>query len=291
MNQTVPFDDPRVLRLSADLLLVEDWALVLESQGLPQRVEPRDELWALIVAAGSEARAQEVLARWDAENAPEPLPAAEPDYGPSLLGPLLALLLLGAFLLTGERDDSATFFARGSADAAAILRGAWWRCATALTLHADVEHVGGNAFTGGALIAALARRLGPGAAAWIALLAGALGNVLTALVWRRHFTSVGASTAVFGLVGALAGVQFAAKTAGRARRFLSLGAALALLAMLGTSEHADLLAHLFGLACGLALGAVAVRALPEPPQRSPLQPALSALALTAVLGCWLLALR
>jgi membrane associated rhomboid family serine protease len=281
----------RVVRLSPDVLQVEEWALVLESQGLSGRAEPRGEQWALVVPAALEAQAHELLARWEAENAPQPAPAPEPDYGPSFIGPLFALLLLVFFALTGERDDRAIWFVRGSADAAAILRGDWFRCATALTLHADVEHVAGNAFTGGVLLAVLSRRLGPAAAAWIALATGVAGNALTALSWRAHFSSVGASTAVFGMIGALAGAQFTAPPGRRARRFVSLGAALSLLAMLGTGEHADLLSHAFGLACGLALGASFARLLRAPPRRSALQPVLAALALAPVAACWFLALR
>src|SRR5438034_425376 len=77
---------------------------------------------------------------------------------------------------------------------------------------------------------------------------------------RRDFVSIGASTAVFGALGALA-----AFPQHRRRAWVPLGAGLALLAFLGTSKRADLAGHLCGFVAGLLLGAVASRL---PPLRS-----------------------
>jgi rhomboid protease GluP len=147
-------------------------------------------------------------------------------------------------------------------------------------------------------LTALAHRLGPAASAWVTLAAGVLGNALTALAHRSGFISVGASTAVFGALGALAGAQIASHSApgagsqrGRARAWVSLAASAALLGLLGTGQRADLLAHLFGMLCGLGLGLFAALALRAPPRRSALQPLLAAATVPALAACWWLALR
>ena len=284
-------EEPRVVRQAPEALLLEESALALASQAIPHELQPREGGWALLVPASLEAAALPVLALFDEENRRAPAPEPEPTYGLSLLAPLFALFLLGCFAVTGERDPAAVWFVRGSADAAAIVHGAWWRCATALTLHEGLEHVGGNAFLGALLLAALTRRLGPAAALWVSFLAGVAGNALTALAWRSHFNSIGASTAVFGALGALAAVALFARAVKPMRRLIGIGAALGLLAMLGTGEHADVLAHAFGLLCGLGFGAVAVRLLPRPPARTLLQPALALLVPVALALCWMRALR
>jgi membrane associated rhomboid family serine protease len=69
--------------------------------------------------------------------------------------------------------------------------------------------------------------------------------------------SVGASTAIFGAVGVLAalGVGRHRRLGLAGRRALTpIAAGLALLAMLGTSERADLSGHIFGLLAGILLG-------------------------------------
>src|SRR5437867_1986470 len=72
-----------------------------------------------------------------------------------------------------------------------------------------------------------------------------------------------------------------------ARKLWMVGAAsLALLALLGTSPGSDLLAHLFGLLLGGALGLAAAPALRRP-LRPPVQWALAVAVLAAVVGAWL----
>jgi hypothetical protein len=68
-----------------------------------------------------------------------------------------------------------------------------------------------------------------------------------------------------------------------------VAASLALLALLGTSPGSDLLAHLFGLLLGGALGLAAAPALPRL-LRPPAQWALAVAVLAVVVGAWLRAL-
>src|SRR5205823_3241225 len=100
------------------------------------------------------ARGGEALDAFDEENRPV---AATPlvEYGDSWLGPIAAFALVAFFFVTGERSDN-RWFALGSADAARMHGGEWWRALTALTLHADLAHVASNAFAAALLFDAVA---------------------------------------------------------------------------------------------------------------------------------------
>jgi rhomboid protease GluP len=151
------------------------------------------------------------------------------------------------------------WFQVGTADADLILGGEWWRTITALTLHADLAHVLGNAFFFAIFGTAVCRSLGPGLGSCLMLASGVLGNAITAVIQGPLHSSVGASTAIFGAIGVLAGVQIARwrrPQSGRRTRWLPLAAALGLLAMIGMSERADLAAHASGLVAGIPLGFV-----------------------------------
>jgi len=254
-------------------------SVVLEAMGIAHQVQPTpDGRWALVVDDGDAPAAEAALAAWEVENASRPELLARPDYGRSLAGAAAGLAIL-AFALHVDLRPAGSLFERGSADAARMLQGEWWRAATALTLHVDLAHVAANALAIGIFLGAVARRIGPALATWLALAAGVAGNVLTALVARGGHVSIGASTAVFGALGTLSALQVP-----RRRAWLTLGAGVALLGFLGTGAHADLLAHLFGFAAGVAEG-LAVRRM-TPPPRSLRQPAIALLAVAPIVLAW-----
>src|SRR2546422_127900 len=149
----------------------------------------------------------------------------------------------------------------------------------------------GNAAARVVLVGAVSRELGPGLGLWLVLLAGAGGNALTAVAHSAHHASVGASTAIFGAIGILATTRVVARgRGGRAARkpWVVLAACLALLALLGTSPDADILAHLFGLLVGGVLGLAAGLALPRAPRPS-VQWMLALAGLGALVASWLCA--
>jgi membrane associated rhomboid family serine protease len=173
-----------------------------------------------------------------------------------------------------------------------MMAGEWWRTVTALTLHADAPHLLGNAVPSALFVTAVCQRLGPGLGLWLLLLAGAGGNALTAAVYGGGHSSVGASTAIFGALGILAALRiFAPGPGGRtsAKWWMVVAASLALLAFVGTGPNADLLAHVFGLLAGAALGAGAALTIRWMPP-APVQWLLMAAAGAAVWGAWRLAL-
>ena len=264
-----------------------DLSLVLEQEGIPhelRRVE--DAHWALQIDEQDAARAEAAIAAFEQEN---PLEVRRPEVihpitGAVASGVAFSLALVAMYVRTGPESSGSPWFQRGGADAAAILRGEWWRAVTALTLHADAAHVAGNAVLGGLLLALLARSVGPGLASALMLLSGVAGTFAPAAIIRHEFVSIGASTAVFGAVGALAALPR------RSRRvWMPVVGGLALLALLGTSKRADVAGHLCGFISGVLAGA-AVSHLP--PLRNRAAQALLAVAAACVpVAAWLAAFR
>ena len=143
----------------------------------------------------------------------------------------------------------------GRSSASAITDGHFYRAVTALTLHADLKHLLSNIFFGGIAVFSLATLVGTGYSWSMFLVSGFFGNVLNAYFYGSAHNSIGASTAVFGVVGVLAGLQFFSRFRERKTyAWVPFAAAVGLLAMLGSSEKTDIMAHLFGFVSGIPLG-------------------------------------
>lgn len=276
------------IRIAPTSSQADEWALVLTAAGIPNIVEPGAGGWAVLAAADDMARAHAALAAYDEERRGEAqrTPEAFEPY-PWMSGVAVGLLLLWLFSVTSGRP----WFEHGAAAAGRIVTGEVWRAVTALTLHADVIHVTGNALAVAVLLPPLVQRFGAGCALLLLLLAGALGNVLAAMTHDARHVAVGASTAIFGAVGVLVALRLVPGEAPGSRKLWTAPVAgVLLLAILGAARGADLTAHAFGFAMGVALGfaaGIAVRRRPRPA----VQWTLGALTAIAVLVCWRLALR
>jgi rhomboid protease GluP len=233
---------------------------------------PRFSLWS---EPGASGRIATEIAAYESEQAlPRPLPPDLPDHPPGFLPAALWTLALTATFVGQTRDPELgrQWINRGEA---VFQGGEWWRPFTALFLHADLEHLLGNLLSGLIFTMFLARTIGPWRAWGLTLLAGTLGNLAAAwLRLGREVSSLGASTAVFGALGLLAGCGIVQARRGARRGgvwpvAVPLVAGLVLLAWLGSGgERTDILAHLAGFACGLLLGLPAGRlpsAQPVPP--------------------------
>jgi len=290
-------DPMEIVRLAPDRRTAEEWVLVLVAEGIEAGLVAAEGGVAVTANRADVASGRRLLEAWERENSAARAEAETPpppEWGPTSLGVILGAALVLFFLHTGARNPDLVWFARGSAHSGLILRGEYWRTVTALTLHADLVHVATNAVACALFVTALARALGPGVASALLVVAGASANALTALVRGPGHDSLGASTAVFAAVGALASLGVARRRRGRRSRrwqdFAPLAAGLGLLAMLGTAPDADVWAHVFGLACGALLGGGAAWLVRRPPH--PLaQGAWAAVAAAAVIAAWLRALR
>lgn len=277
-----------LLRLSSDFRRAMDLSVVLDQEGIPHEVRRiEDARWALQIDEEDATRAEAAIAAFEQENPPEvrrPAGVVHPTTGALASGVAFALALVAIYIRTGPESPGSPWFERGSADAAAILRGEWWRSVTALTLHADAGHVAGNAVLGGLLLALLARSVGPGVGSVLMLLSGVGGTFAAAALIRHDFVSIGASTAVFGALGVLAALPRESR-----RVWMPVIGGLALLALLGTSKRADVAGHLCGFVSGVLAGAV-VSWLP--PLRNRLAQAVLAVAAACVpVAAWVVAFR
>ena len=239
-------------RDNPDKALLRAWSLVLSSRRFLNRTEGGR---LLVAPALAPLAVREILA-YEGENRPRVTPEPLPDNS------WVSLLVVGLFVVATVWLDSRglgrsmAWHMAGRADAGLILSGQWWRCVTALFLHADAGHLLANAGALAVLASLLARRIGSGLTWGLFVLTGSLGNAVNAWAQAPDHLSVGASTGVFGLIGVLAG---GAGRTGRDSRWqillLAFGFAFSLLAMLGAGEErVDLGAHLFGLCCGLPFG-------------------------------------
>lgn len=261
-------------------------ALVLVAVGIPCQLREDWEGVSLIVHADDVLRAQWELDSYREENRRAPLVTTAQRLGlligpgvddapggervlpsPPLLGVIgYALVLLAGFGAQNRRPLGLDWTQLGAVDASAVLDGEVWRAMTALTLHADLGHLLGNLVFGGVCGLLVGRQFGTGLA-WLALLlAGTLGNLLNALLQDPGHVAVGASTAVFGGLGFLAG---AAQTARELRwrqglrRWSPVAAGIMLVAFLGVGgERTDVGGHVAGFVAGVGLG-LAAAYLPE----------------------------
>ncbi len=248
----------------------ESWSLVLAADGIAHRVFAAQGQWCLELAAADRARAEAAIADWErerAERAAAPAPQPVPEVV-TQAGVWLGLALLAFHAWTGPWQEGNPWFERGAANARLIVDGELWRTVTALTLHSDVTHAVGNAFSCAVFGGLLMRRYGAGLGALLLLLTGALGNWLTAEWQRAHYV-----------------VRRRRLRLRWDRVWLPLAGGIGLLAMLGTGRGSDLTAHVLGLASGVALGVPVALRVTEPPRRVA-QAALASLALLAVALCW-----
>jgi len=277
---------------------VREWALVLSSMGITHVVRDAPPGWVILVSGGDRERAVEAIHLYETENQNWP-PKRQREllpYARSLAAPLVMSLLVIFYAVTGPARSGSIWFAQGTASSERILAGEVWRAVTALTLHADMLHVLGNALSGSIFLSAVNRRLGDGRGPLVVLVAGALGNAMNAVWHRTSHLSIGASTAVFAAVGILVATQLSIdRRAGPhtlLERMAPIVGGLALLGMLGASPHSDLLAHLFGLGAGIVVGLVTALAVRKSKQSSAaVQLAYVAAAAVLIVASWTLALH
>ncbi|MGC3996266.1 MAG: rhomboid family intramembrane serine protease [Anaeromyxobacter sp.] len=174
---------------------------------------------------------------------------------------LLAAACLGAFAwlqAQGGSTDPVTLLRWGALAREPVwFEGQGWRLLTATFLHAGFIHLACNLGFGLPWCALLERGIGHGRFAALWLACAVAGSALS-LLGGRADVSVGASGALFGVIGAVLGMQ--RRHAGGWRPFLAhrgVRAVLVNLLLLGVAGlwlPIDNLAHLGGLVTGAAAG-------------------------------------
>ena len=177
-----------------------------------------------------------------------------------------ALWMISLILAFRWQHSSPSITDRFSSSSIALIgHGDWWRPFTALFLHADAPHLIGNLLSGLFFGTLVARSIGPWRGWALILACGTIGNFLTSVVtWPESFTSIGASTAVFGALGILSGLGFSYMLRVRmklpwAKTAAPVLAGIILLGWLGGGSetgNTDVLGHVFGFGSGLTAGIV-----------------------------------
>jgi len=241
-----------------DLKAAELYNLVLASQGMAVEVEKQEDYFNLVVAEELEAKALGIIELFLLENL-TPAITFRKVVPRKVSGPLCAALVLlfihlGVSFMGKERELVLEY----GSSALYILQGEFYRVATALFLHADLEHLLGNIV--GILIFGIpvSTRTGTWPGLLMLLIAGMAGNFATAYLYRTAHLSIGASTSVMGAAGILTFFQVVDKALSWGmdfKIFLPLGAGAALLGMLSSGEDTDIMAHFMGFVSGMVLGA------------------------------------
>jgi len=272
---------------------IHEAALVLDAMGIENMIQSHSQRWGLLVAEEDQASAHHQLQSYWLENQPGselPVDARIIDSGwPGVVGYMFVIWLVPALSSFTQLD----FRSLGRLDAVAVTSGEWWRTATALTLHADIAHIGANSLFGCVFGLFVGRYLGSGFGWLLVLLCGCIANLLNAFVQPGQFLSIGASTATFaalGIVPAFGWRRGFFRGRGFTRGFAPIFAAIALLAYTGFgAENVDALGHIFGFAAGIAMGLLVARRDPSRLTQADQQRAGIA-ALAIIVTAWLFAL-
>lgn len=235
--------------------------LVLASEGIGfEFTQISLSLIDISVEETDKERALNALALYLEEN--EPADQTDPfidKFNRTTSGLFVSILLLLVHFKIDNPAYHQDIVDKYGASAELILKGEVYRCTTALFLHGDHMHLLGNmvgiAFFCTAVISIMGNGLG-----WLMIVcSGITGNAINALFYQGQHVSIGSSTAVFGSIGILAAYRCTRHLKEKGfhihmKALLPMGAGFALLGFLGSSEHSDVTAHLFGYFAGSVFG-------------------------------------
>ena len=239
----------------------DTFGLVLLSSGIQHEIQAGEKGWALWVAEDALEAAESLLKTYLDENKNFKTTHETPltTYRKTWSGAWGVFVLLTWHIAVTMGHDAGMFHRLYGSSARHVVSGEWYRCATALLLHADSMHLAGNLVWTAIFATAVCSITGWGVGWLLILVSGISGNLINAYVYEYGHNSIGASTAVFGALGLLSSYQFLKNIRTLSSRFqilLPLGAGLALLAFTGSSSHTDIMAHLFGFLSGVFIGLV-----------------------------------
>ena len=234
-----------------------DWSLVLISQGIEAVVEHSELGWTLLVEPQDHSRALDVLRQYQLENRgwswrqKLSWPEITFNWGAAAWCFLLALF--------HSMDAAAGFGLRGAGvrDPVLVQNGSWWRLFTATMLHSDLAHLMANLAIGFPVLGLAMGRYGPACGLLAAYLAGVGGNVASLLLRTDSAPGLGASGMVMGGLGLLTVQSLCLRlNSPKSRKYIAgaIFGGVMLFTLLGLNPASDVIAHLGGFVCGLALG-------------------------------------
>lgn len=240
--------------------------LVLESANIRSEAFRRMGVWQLVVRHEDADRAIAELESYRDEANGDSAPVQRPVtvFGGAPVGVLFyAATIVSVALLEQVGAYGWPWLEIGRLSAGDVMAGQAWRIVTALTLHVDGTHLVSNLVFGG-VFGFLAGRILGGGFAWLTIVAaGALGNAINAWARDADHLSIGASTAVFAMLGIMVAHAMQPRltnTDSAMRRWSPLIAGLMMLALMGTEgERTDVGAHVAGFVAGLSLGWIGSR--------------------------------
>jgi membrane associated rhomboid family serine protease len=174
----------------------------------------------------------------------------------TLVGINVFVYLITAFQGGGISQPGGTLFEKGALVGFLVADGEWWRLVTAMFLHASVLHLGFNTLALYWLGSIVEQAIGT----WRFLLiyfASGLAGSAGALVFSSAFTpTVGASGAIFGIMGALLVLEYhsTGSFAGQAMGLIVINLALTF-----TIPNISIGGHLGGLVSGIVATFALVR--------------------------------
>ncbi len=232
--------------------------LVLTASGIDYRVEKGENGWDFWVKEEDFNTALKTIQKYIEENPlfddenGQVIPELQKTY--TGIGVAFVLLIFHVFVTQSSGDELLMKYGASAFD---IMHGELYRAATALLLHKNYLHLIGN-MAGLALFGtAVCSFTGYGIGWMMILFSGIAGNLLNAVLYNANHISIGASTAVFGAIGILAGYNCFIKFKSRSQRikaWLPIGGGLALLGLLGSGQNSDIMAHFLGFLSGIILG-------------------------------------
>lgn len=188
--------------------------------------------------------------------------------GPVARGVQLVMVLLAinvimyvaTQILAGSSSETQALYFLGAKENGAIDQGEWWRLLTPIVLHGGVIHLLFNSWALYALGPSVESGYGTPRFLAIYLLSGLAGNMASYL-FNADALSVGASGAIFGLLGALAARIFVARKVlgpeATKMQFGQIGSMIVINLIFGfTAPNIDNAAHIGGLIVGGLIGFV-----------------------------------
>ncbi len=224
--------------------------------------------WVVLAPDPQARRAQEILREEQEGGSPAPVrpgpaPAASGKPGAHwVIGLVVACLLVWVAMEgSGGSETRQTLLRFGASHAPSVLAGEVWRTVTAVFLHIGFKHLLANMVSLVIFGIFVLRGWGVGLFFAVFLGAGLLGNLVSLGLAPSAALKAGASGGILGLLGALAGARIRDLRQPdqlRPSRFKTWHVVAMLVAyygfVVGVGTSSDHLAHVGGLAAGLAFG-------------------------------------